>query len=273
MKKTYSEALLKKYYSVNIGFQNLKVSEFININTLDTMLYNFQRDNDGNFKIVNNNIMTGVCDVWLLFIRLDDKNLKDYLYNSAKDILKELVNNNIKIYWTPRETYHISMALFQDFRPCDMKDKKLLDTKLSIDQIKKITEQIKPIIKNTPGFKLKLYGLSMGRGGSLTALFIDGGQYLKLQQEIGDKLNSINYMPERKYKKDTVHITLARILEPLNEELFLNIKEKIKNHYNLLDLNLYIDINKIFLAHEIQWMHEKLETNSEIELKLKLGIK
>jgi hypothetical protein len=264
--------LLERYSKVNIEFQNLKVSEFIDINTLDAMLNNFQRDNDGNLKIANNNVTPGVCDVWPLFIKLDDKNFKDYLYNLAKDILKELVNNNIKIYWTPRETYHISMVLFQDLRPCDMEDKKLLDTRLSIDQIKKITEQIKPIINNTFSFKLKLYGLNMGRGGSLTALFIDSGQYLKLQQEISDKLNSISYMPERKYKKDIVHITLARILEPLNEELFLNIKENIKNYYNLLDLNLYIDVNKVFLAHEIQWMHEKLETNSEIEFKLKLGI-
>ena len=46
-------------------------------------------------------------------------------------------------------------------------------------------------------------------------------------------------------------------------------KRKIENYYDLLKSNLYLDVNKIFLAHEIQWMHEKIETNSEIELKLK----
>jgi len=269
MPENYSESLLEKYLDINEKFQNLEAVEFIDTNALEIMLNNFQRDDNGNLKITNNNIVPGACDVLPLYVDLKDEKLKDYLYNSAREILKELTDNNIKIFWTPKETYHISMSLLQDLRPCDMADEKLLDSRLSVDQIKETTKQIKTIVEDTPSFKLRLYGLSIGRGGSLTALFIDNGQYLELQQKIDNKLNSISFIPVRKYKKDMVHMTLARILEPVSEESFLNIKEKIKSYYNLLDSAQYLEVNGIILAHEIQWMHEKIEPGSEIELKLK----
>jgi hypothetical protein len=269
MLNSYFKPLLEKYLDINEKFQNLEAADFIDTNALDIMLKNFQKDAYGDFIITNNNITPGVCDVLPLYVDLKDKKLKDYLYNSAKEILKELTDNNIKIFWTRKETYHISMSLMQDLRPCDMADKKLLDTRLSADQIKEATKQIEIIVENNPNLKLELYGLSIGRGGSLTALFIDNGQYLELQKKIDDKLNSFSYIPQRKYKKDMVHMTLARILEPVSEKLFFNIKKKIKNYYNLLDDKQYLEVNEIIFAHEIQWMHEKIESGSEVELKLK----
>jgi 2'-5' RNA ligase len=268
MTEAFNQDLLSKYQKMNEDFQDSADIDFPDKQALEVMRKNFNRI-DGEFITEEGRILTAACDVWPLFIIPESTELKDFFYDKAQEILSLLKQENKKIYWASKDAYHISIALFQDLRPCDMNDEKLLNTRLSAEQVKEITEMIKLIVNNYKKFKIKLYGLSLSLSGSLTAIFVDNGEYFELQKRIGDELNSISYIPERKYKKDIIHITLARILEPINQDMHKSLKNIIKNYYNLLDSNIAIEVNKIYLAHEIKWMHEVIDQKSIVEIKLK----
>lgn len=240
----------KKLSNINY-YSQLKEKTFFSLSKQEEM--------NVNIPLKNEKRIPEQCDVLTTFMSLNDEKTIDYINNITDDILTSFPSG-IDYYRSPKEDFHISLVMLHDLRPIDMTNKVLQNSKISREELNKITYILdkEESLRNFKKIELTLYGFRIVSDGSIIALFIDNGETLGLREKIGNSISSYLQPQHLNYKKPFIHITVARFFEQITYETLLKVYKKQRQYFYLADKNIRTFISKFHLAHESEWMHSKI---------------
>jgi hypothetical protein len=202
----------------------------------------------------------GKCDVLTTYCNLRNQQLIDFL-NAALDDILSVLPHGTDCYRIPSEHYHVSLVMIQDFRPTDMADPEMHKSLLSAEAVDALLRTLEQKAQEAqwPALQLSLYGMRIAADGAILALFMDNGHTVKLREGIGAAVMGFLQPQYLQYKKPFIHTTLARIPKQVTLETLLELFEKQRQYFYLLDKNITEDVRAFHLAREVRWMHSEVK--------------
>ena len=221
-----------------------------------------------NLPLIRSERVPAKCDVLSLYVELKDQEIASHLQVFADDVLSALPKATDS-YKVPLNNYHISVMMFQDFRPADMANTALSHQQPSVQKIGRLADDLerKILALQRPPYSLSLYGIRITCDGAVIAVFTDDGQTLELRRQLEPVAQGFAGTESRKYKKTLIHATLARILDQIDIHTLLTLFEKQRHYYQFRDGAIACGVDELCFGKEIRWMHSRVDILKRVPLK------
>ena len=156
-----------------------------------------------------------------------------------QDDIKKILKKTL-CYWVKPENLAVEYCVFK-WPKSDWKNSWLGEIKSFLDK------------KQYSSFELKIFGIQLHQDGCIIAKGFEDGFIRNIRSDL---ISNFKYLPNR--QSNWAHIPLGRILEPVSENVFTQIKQKISQ---LSNLNIGTEnIVEAKFIHETRWYMEERET-------------
>ena len=178
-------------------------------------------------------------EVWTSLVGLP---LSQQLTQIFKNITHQIANKlpaHTRFYQVNPQNYHWELLIIK--RPDEQVDSKCLQ---------EVPQILKDVLSNHPSFALFYRGFLITTDGTL---IVKGyGDFEELRTKL------LEAIPFASLKQSQLgHISLGRILDPIGQESFREIKNLVRNSYH--ELYGELEVNTVKYVHESQWYMEERE--------------
>lgn len=188
------------------------------------------------FDINNGEIVPKQFEVWTTLVGLP---LPDALTQSFQSLFYQIVQklpNSTRFYQVQPQNYHWELLIIK--RPDETVEDNFLTKK---------TEIFREILNNFQPFKMTYRGFLITPDGTI---IVKGyGEFEQLREQLRQQIPWASLQ-----QSNLGHISLGRILDPVGEVCFQQLKQLVQTSEN--DRYGELDINAVKYVHETQWYME-----------------
>ncbi|MGB2705616.1 MAG: nucleoside-diphosphate kinase [Candidatus Omnitrophota bacterium] len=246
------------YESMFERFANLSPTEeeaILDKVKLENVGSGFEKKPDGTFKLDSAGNLIPVKDSAYVALITPDMFLQDVaaVLNRLRDEINGLLPADITRYKIESPSYHVALVVFQDVVPGVNEGVELTD-----DERQALFKTFLEIISAKKAFKIRLEGLRINPDGGVIAIWKDSGEIQAIRDEFYARAKAsgvVNIEKLNKVRPKTIiHTTLLRILSDIDAATLAALKAKAKEYKDLTNENITINVDKIKIIHEEQWL-------------------
>ncbi|WP_413167061.1 hypothetical protein ACL6C3_10215 [Capilliphycus salinus ALCB114379] len=199
------------------------------------------------FDFNNGEIVPKRFEVWTTLVGLPLPQPLTTRFESLFDEIIKLLPNSTRFYKVRPQNYHWELFIIK--RPDETVEEKLLI---------QTTEIIRQILNNFKPFKMSYRGFLITPDGTI---IVKGyGEFDQLREQLRQQISWAS--PQQ---SNLGHISLGRILDPVGEVCFRELKQLVQTSEN--DEYGELNINCVKYVHESQWYMETQEVVSTFNLR------